>query len=395
MARGRRGGQDSGTMKGWPGVLMEPAKRIGWASAVVFLLVTREIHASGIEWHHKSFYDGFWGVEDGRQSEGMWVTLHRIRSELDLIFSHRFTVHLSPEIRLMTSDDLIPDEPGFQRQEILDLRRTFLDELNRRGEIFVDRAFAIWEPGDFSRVTLGKQRISWGTGFVFSALDVFNPLPPQEIVTPERRGVDGVRWQQQSGSVRWEGVYAFLDEDRRTGAVRARVTKDTFDTAVTAGRLAGKSFYGAETSGDIGSFGVRAEYFNREGEASYLVSIDHRIGERNLVEVEYFRNGWGTDDPRQYAFLRLPLLRGEIPALASKYVALSGRKQLNALEAIEVTVSWNAIDEGLYANPRYLKSLSDHSELVAGAQIFIASEPAEYSAFSNIYYVRVTIYGGK
>jgi hypothetical protein len=305
-----------------------------------------------------------------------------------------FLLHITPEIRLLTSSDLLPDLPVFQRQEHLDLRHTFRDERNSRGDVFVDRAYAFWLAGSSTRVTIGKQRISWGTGFVFSPMDIFGPLPPQDIFTPERRGVDALRVQHRAGRARLEGVYAFLDEERRAAAARAAFTINTFDTALSGGRLVGAGFYGAETSGGIGSFGLRAEYLNREGMTSYLVSIDHRVGEQNLIELEYYRNGWGADEPRGYAFLFLPLLRGEIPALARKYVALSGRKQFNPLEALEVTVSLNTVDEGLYANPRYIKSLSDESDLVLGAQLFWGSPPAEYAAFSNIYYVRLTAFVG-
>lgn len=345
-------------------------------------------------WRDKTFYEELLGIDDGSKSEGPWVTLSRIRSDVELVFSRDFVIHLAPEIRLTTSHDLLPDKPIFQRREYLDLRHTFRDERNSRGEVFLDRLYFGWQITDSARVTIGKQRVAWGRGFVFSPLDIFNPLPPQEIFTPERRGVDAFRLQYRLGWIMAEGVYAYLDENRRAGSVRGVFIVNTFDTAITVGRLDGADFLGVETSGSLGTWGIRAEYLSREGQTSYLASIDHRIGEQNLIELEYYRNGYGAADPARYASLILPLLRGEIPALARKYIALSGRKQLNPLEALEVTGTFNAIDEGLYINPRYIKSLSDFSEIVVGAQLFWGSPPAEYSSFSNFYYVRTTSYFG-
>jgi len=359
---------------------------------IVSLIVVSGIGTGKPQWEHKTFYEGFVGLDDGKRSEGPWVTLNRIRSDIDIDFPRDVLVRITPELRYTTSHDLLPDRPEFQRQEFLDWRRTFRARKNSRGELFVDRFYAFWQASALTRVTVGKQRISWGTGFVFSPMDIFNPLPPQDIFTPERRGVDAVRIQHRTGRIRAEAVYAFLDDDRRAAAVRAGFVVGAFDTAITGGRLTGSDFYGAETSGNIASFGLRAEYLNREGQSSFLISIDHRIGEENLIEIEYYRNGFGSADPRRYPFYYLPLLRGEIPALARKYFALSGRKQFNPLEALEVTLSFNEVDEGLYANPRYIRSLSDESEMVVGGQLFWGSPPAEFAAFSNIYYVRLTRY---
>ncbi len=68
------------------------------------------------------------------------------------------------------------------------------------GYLEVDRLFLDFVKDDF-QVTVGRQRISWGTCWVWNPTDLFNPLEVLDFDYEERPATDAIRVQYYTGPV--------------------------------------------------------------------------------------------------------------------------------------------------------------------------------------------------
>jgi len=64
----------------------------------------------------------------------------------------------------------------------------------------IDRLWFDWSK-DKTEITVGRQRIAWGTSWVWNPIDIFNPLDVLDFDYEERPGADAVRFQYYTGPV--------------------------------------------------------------------------------------------------------------------------------------------------------------------------------------------------
>ncbi len=106
---------------------------------------------------------------------------------------------------------------------------------------FVNRGNLYWDTSLYrgtvslhngkATLTVGRQRIGWGTARFWSPMDMFNPISPLQIESEERQGVDAASLEFASpGALRWNAVYAPQDGFRRsTSALRLSRTIHNYD----------------------------------------------------------------------------------------------------------------------------------------------------------------------
>jgi hypothetical protein len=68
------------------------------------------------------------------------------------------------------------------------------------GYLEVDRLWLDWVKDDFG-LTVGRQRIAWGTCWVWNPTDIFNPFDVLDFDYEERPAVDAIRAQYYTGAV--------------------------------------------------------------------------------------------------------------------------------------------------------------------------------------------------
>ena len=119
------------------------------------------------------------------------------------------------------------------------------------------------------RLAVGRQRIAWGTGKLWSPTDLFNPLNPLSLERGERRGADAALATLTVGpQAEITGVYAPLDGAARGGA-RTHATVRGWDLSALAGARSDDWFIGGDVAGPIGKGLIR-------GEGLTLYSLDFR-----------------------------------------------------------------------------------------------------------------------
>jgi len=99
----------------------------------------------------------------------------------------------------------VENTPNFLEQiksqhEFTQLDAVLWNKKESVGYFQVDRLWLDWNKGN-TEFTLGRQRIAWGTSWVWNPTDIFNPYNVLDFDYQERPGVDALRVQYYTGPV--------------------------------------------------------------------------------------------------------------------------------------------------------------------------------------------------
>jgi len=128
------------------------------------------------------------------------------------------------------------------------------------GYVEIDRIWLDWQFKNF-QTTIGRQRIAWGTSWVWNITDLFNPLSILDFDYEERPGVDAIRLQYYTGAV--SKIEAAFTRGKTRGksiaAVHAVMNKWNYDFHLLGGVKNNRWILGGAWSGDISGAGFRGE----------------------------------------------------------------------------------------------------------------------------------------
>ncbi len=277
---------------------------------------------------------------------------------------------------------------AFERTTLFDLDWT----LSRRGwhhlrqQLF--RAFVTLDAGP-ALITVGRQRVAWGAGFVWTPTDLLNPVNPTAVERDEKGGVDALYVDVPLGALsRLEGVVA-PGPRHTSAAVRAGGHLGEYDVTLMAGTFRGDRVVGGDFSGYLGNAGLRGEFaFTRPRRGpSYLravLNVDYNFPGGYYVFVELHHNGIGTRDRDRYDVAALA--SGTLFNVAREYGAASVSKALTPLFALNVYSLFNLNDGSGLAGPALTWSVAQNLELFVSAYVFYGQNDAEFGAFENVYF---------
>jgi hypothetical protein len=210
-------------------------------------------------------------------------------------------------------------------------------------------------------VTVGRMAVSWGSGIVFQAIDLFAPFAPTTVDRDYKPGEDLILADGLfKGGGDWEllGVFRSNDEDQHTTSVDSFGGKLHFaigaaEFEVLAGKHYRDGIFGVSLHRPVGGALVRTDWLLTDvDDGGYVVSgvvnIDYSfewLARNWYVFAEYFRNGFGTDQhpiditnlPQD---LRDRLARGELFTLMKDYSALGARLEWHPL--LTQSLTWIA-----------------------------------------------------
>jgi hypothetical protein len=201
--------------------------------------------------------------------QGVWQSLTRLRTHLDLRLTPKLsaTVVYDHEFLVGTLRTLERDlAQGLSPSTFVSLDRTIVqfdfdgpaDEGLWRQLLY--RAYVSYE-GEHAEVILGRQRIPWGVGRLWSPMDRFNFIPPLAIEPDQSPGVDAIdaKWLF-SGFTYLEGVLAPQDYFPNSSyALRLHgVLRDT-DYSAVGGVFRDAPAGGVDMARNLGDTAVRFE----------------------------------------------------------------------------------------------------------------------------------------
>ncbi|RMF65185.1 MAG: hypothetical protein D6746_00750 [Bacteroidetes bacterium] len=329
----------------------------------------------------------------------LFLDLTRLRLQ-GLADGPRWHGELWLDTEALTGDFLTSPDYAFgqarERTTLTDLDWTLLERrrLVVRQQLF--RAFVTVYAGR-AQLTLGRQRVAWGTGFVWNPTDLLNPVDPTAIEREEKAGVDAAYGALTLGALsRLEAVVA---PGRRHGqtsvAARLSGTIGEYDLALMGGRFRRSWVLGGDFAGYVGDGGLRGEAaltFPDAGRA-YLratLNADYNFAGGYYVFVELHHNGPGTRDRRRYDVGAL--LEGVLFNVAREYAAASVSKSLSPLVAFNLYALQNLNDGSGLAGPALVWSAAENLEVSASAYVFYGPGDTEFGALENVYFGAVQFF---
>jgi hypothetical protein len=281
---------------------------------------------------------------------------------------------------------------------------TYFDLLHR----FVDEDHVYWDASLYrgsvtlrnarAALTLGRQRIGWGTARFWSPVDVFNPLSPLQIESEERVGVDAAQLEVNvPGNAVWTLVYAPQDGfNRSTTATRLSTTIHNTDVAGFVGRFERNWVAGGEFASQVGGAGLRGEitytwrYNSSENPLRVVFGSDYAFTNTLYLVGEYFYNqgqpaGFVAGEPFDPSVL-LRFTR-EIFTLRRHFLSGGARYEVTPLFHVEGYTVVDLQGPSSFFMPLARYNLTPNTDLTVGGQLFASSATGEFHGLHNLFFV--------
>jgi hypothetical protein len=346
-------------------------------------------------------------------TQAAWAdNLDRVRLTYDGKHSAWFAVHVDYDNEFHEGNLIgLPDfglVRGRQDAAWLGLRHVFIDRPNFYWDTSLYRGY-ISLRGDSATLTVGRQRIAWGTAHFFSPMDMFNPISPLQIESEERQGVDAAlaefRSQEQ---LSWNVVYAPQDGFRRsTSAVRLSRMIHNYDFDAAAARFGQDWTAGGDFSGQVKGAGLRGELTYRwrhplpgtvpistRNALRFVIGSDYAFANGLYLVSEYFYNQGQPDVAPGRPLNPTALLQfsNEIFTLHRHFVSVGGSYPLTPLWKLETNVVIDVTGQSAVVLPRLSHSLTPNADLTFGAQLFASSPTGEFHGLSDMAYVELLLH---
>ena len=259
-----------------------------------------------------------------------------------------------------------------------------------RDTIFLDNAYLRLSFAKFD-LTVGRQQISYGTGYAFNPADVLNikdALDP----TYEQPGKNGIRIDVPlSNRYGLTGVYSPGDDwDNTIRMLRFKGGAGHFDYSLTGAMLewtendylnfeavsTKRAMAGFDCAGELLGVGVwfEAAYNALENGSDYselVAGTDYTFESGFYTMAEYYFNGLGKDDADDYVFNDwMRYLAGEIRSLGQHNLFIYGDYPVSDFVRLGTSVILSASDKSFAAVPLLTYSIFQDVDLTVFGNIY-------------------------
>ena len=287
-------------------------------------------------------------------------------------------------------------------------------------DIVLDNAFVKFSFNPFD-LTVGKQQVSLGTGYVWNPTDIFNikdPLDP----TYEQPGHNALRvdvplgsshavsalyspeenWRRSTKLLQFKGHIAHFDY-HLIGVIRdwaftdfTEFNPESMSFATTPEK---RQMLGASTAGELIGLGIWAEYAYNWMEVSedfteLVVGTDYTFDFQTYVMVEYYHNTLGKADYREYDINDwMRYYAAEQKAISRDQVYVFAQHPVTDLLSLGLINITSFSDGSLAFVPTLYYSLSDDVEIYAYLNFNFGKEGTAYSkSQGNGALIRIRVY---
>jgi len=308
---------------------------------------------------------------------------------------------LKERFPVLEREGFILGAPIDDDRRLLDLTKVFSENDSHIAYHRIDRLALTLLP-EWGTVRVGRQVITWGNGFLFNPMDLFNPFAPTDIERDYKVGDDMVTCQFPVGDV---GDLQFLYVPRRdpddhdvewddesSFAGKLHFARGVTEFDLMAARHYEDSVVGIGAAGYLRDAAWRTDATwtflrdaaKQDGYLSLAANMDYSWvwGQKNVYGfLEFYYNGLGEDDPSD-ALANSDLIerieRGELFTLGHAYLTGSLQVELHPLFNVFVSVINNLNDPSGIFQPRATWSLEEYLELAFGANITYGKDGSEF-----------------
>ncbi len=301
-------------------------------------------------------------------------------------------------------DELLPGDPIDDDRRLMDLTKIYSENESRVAYHRLDRLSLTLLP-EWGTVRVGRQVITWGDGFLFNPMDLFNPFAPTDIERDYKIGDDMITAQLPVEKI---GDFEFLYVPRRDPddrevewdsqsslAAKLHFARGTTEFDLMAARHFRDHVLGIGGTGYLGDAAWRADAtwtflhdgHESDGYLSFVVNMDYSWvwRQKNFYGFgEFFFNGLGEDDPAD-AFANPDVIerfeRGELFTLGRTYLSGAVQVELHPLFNVYMSVINNLNDPSGIFQPRATYDFREDMQLTFGANIAYGGHGTEFGGF--------------
>ena len=286
-------------------------------------------------------------------------------------------------------------------RRLMDLSRVIAEHDDYRIYHRLDR-LVLTTQRDWGSFRVGRQALTWGNGFLFNPMDLFNPFAPTDVERDYKRGDDMVMLQAYTGG----GEMQLLAVPRRdrTGDIKGDESSvaakyhsplGDLEWDLMAGRHYDDCVIGTGLVGYLSSAAWRldATYTwlsndsTRNGFGSLCANMDYswNWGGKNMYGwVECFYTELGTNN---YSDIWTDndildrIGRGERTTLGRSYFDTHIQVELHPLVSAYVTLIVNLADPSAAIQPRVTLDAAQDVQMTVGATIYAGGTDTEFGGF--------------
>ena len=257
---------------------------------------------------------------------------------------------------------------------------------------------------DWGSVRIGRQALTWGNGFLFNPMDLFNPFPPTDVERDYKIGDDMAVIQAYTGAGGEMQVICVPRRDPATGDIERKKSSAAAKYHTYLGSLEMDVMAGAHYDdivagiGWIGYLGSAAwrldatytwlnDESNESGFASVAANLDYSWvwwGKNMYGWIECFYTGLGTSD-YENAWRDPDLMdrieRGERFSLGRTYLDAQLQVEFHPLLNCHVTLITNLRDPSGAIQPRLVWDPAQNLQITVGANFYYGGANTEFGGF--------------
>lgn len=298
-------------------------------------------------------------------------------------------------------------------QPLMDLDVFLWNNKSSIGYLEADRIYFDYYSGNL-QTTIGRQRIAWGTSWVWNPLDIFNPKSVLDFDHEELPGVDALRVQYYTGPVSKVELAIAPAREKENSSYALLYSNNAFDYDFNfiAGIHKERWIVGAGWSGDIMEAGFRGEvtyskapksntefdniYFpygetsiadDQKNVLSFVLSGDYTFPNSFYIHTEILYNNIGKTKDIGLFYNESNQIGLLSPSRWSVYQEFS--YDITPLMRGSVFTILNPIDNSFVLVPSLSYSVVTNLDLYLIGLIFNGSERTEFGNFGHFFYARL------
>ncbi|GJM09029.1 MAG: hypothetical protein DHS20C11_13050 [Lysobacteraceae bacterium] len=266
----------------------------------------------------------------------------------------------------------------------------------------LDRLWAAYRHGNVS-LKLGRQALSWGSGLIFTPLDLFSPFNPLQVDRDYKPGDDMLtgQWQLGDDDLQWAAVArrdadsGQSSQDQNTLALKYHAIVGNTELDALAAQHYGEPMLGFGITTEWASIIWRGEgtvtEVGRERISTAVLGMtwSTSMGQRPVtVAAEYYYSGYGqaaNNYGRTRLLLNPPLsdrlVRGELFTLARRYAAVSAWAEINPRWSLTPVLIANLDDSSGVAQISSRYDVTESLVVLGSVTAPIGSFGSEYGGF--------------
>ena len=269
----------------------------------------------------------------------------------------------------------------------------------------IDRLYMDWNYNKLE-LTLGRQRIAWGTSWTWNPTDIFNPLSVFDFDYEERPAVDALRMQYYTGAVS-KVEFAFAPAKNAKDIIAAgllSINKWDYDFNFIGGIKKERWLAGMGWSGDIEGAGFRGELLVSQGKEitlpfsndtfgsadpiySFVLSGDYTFPNSFYIHTELLHNNIGVEDQTslyQQQALDLGLLTAAKWSVYQEFAY-----DISPLMRGTIFGLFNPNDKSYVIVPSVTYSVVTNLDLLLLGMFFNGNVLTEYGGYGSTLFIRL------